>query len=186
MHSKETVVLIIQQLVKQPLFCQSYICNMNLSEPIEMYKSAEQFISFLLTYIQWPQLEFRYYVLWLSWESKSAMLLNLSYIVTAWYQAERLVSLAQWFLTWVQSNPRGSVVWGFIGEYEKEKKHFVLPTTKGSMNACMELVGFSVSSKVKNHCSSALSVKVGFLLVYECQVNKRRRCTFDPNYWEKQ
>ena len=30
--------------------------------------------------------------------------------------------------------------------------HFILPTTKGSMNACMELLGFSTSNKVKNHC----------------------------------
>jgi len=29
--------------------------------------------------------------------------------------------------------------------------HFIFATTKGSMNACMELVGFSTSSKVKNH-----------------------------------
>ena len=30
--------------------------------------------------------------------------------------------------------------------------HFIFPTTKGSMNACMELVGFNTSNKVKNHC----------------------------------
>ena len=29
--------------------------------------------------------------------------------------------------------------------------HFIFATTKGSMNACMELVGFSTPSKVKNH-----------------------------------
>ena len=28
--------------------------------------------------------------------------------------------------------------------------HFIFPSTKGSMNACMERVGFS-TSKVKNH-----------------------------------
>ena len=32
-----------------------------------------------------------------------------------------------------------------------KKAHFIFPTTKGSMNACMELVGFSTSNKVKNH-----------------------------------
>ena len=30
--------------------------------------------------------------------------------------------------------------------------HFIFPTTKGSMNACMKLLGFSTSKKVKNHC----------------------------------
>ena len=29
--------------------------------------------------------------------------------------------------------------------------HSIFPTTKGSMNACMELVGFSTSNKVNNH-----------------------------------
>ena len=29
--------------------------------------------------------------------------------------------------------------------------HFIFATMKGSMNACMELVGFSTSNKVKNH-----------------------------------
>ena len=43
----------------------------------------------------------------------------------------------------------------YIGfEFEGKKKHFIFPTMKGSMNACMELVGFSTSNKVKNHCSS--------------------------------
>ena len=31
--------------------------------------------------------------------------------------------------------------------------HFTFPSTKGSMNAYMELVGFSTSNKVKNHCN---------------------------------
>ena len=30
--------------------------------------------------------------------------------------------------------------------------HFIFPSTKGSMNACIELVGFSTSNKVRNHC----------------------------------
>ena len=30
--------------------------------------------------------------------------------------------------------------------------HVIFPTTKGSMNACMELIGFSNSNEVKNHC----------------------------------
>ena len=34
---------------------------------------------------------------------------------------------------------------------KKKKVHFILPSTKGSMNACMELMGFSASNKVKNH-----------------------------------
>ena len=32
--------------------------------------------------------------------------------------------------------------------------HFIFPTPKGSINACMELVGFSISNEVKNHCSN--------------------------------
>ena len=31
------------------------------------------------------------------------------------------------------------------------KKHIYFPTTKGSMNACVELVGFIASNKVKDH-----------------------------------
>ena len=31
--------------------------------------------------------------------------------------------------------------------------NFIFATTKGSMNICMELVGFSTSNKVKNHSS---------------------------------
>ena len=38
---------------------------------------------------------------------------------------------------------------------ESKKKihdtHFIFPTTKGSMNACIELAEFSTSNKVKNH-----------------------------------
>ena len=30
---------------------------------------------------------------------------------------------------------------------------YIFQTTKGSMNACMELVGFGISIKVKSHCS---------------------------------
>ena len=42
----------------------------------------------------------------------------------------------------------GSIaLWGFIWEYEEEKKHILFfPTTKGSMNACMEPVGFRASN----------------------------------------
>ena len=29
--------------------------------------------------------------------------------------------------------------------------HFIFATTRGSMNACMELVGFSTSNRVENH-----------------------------------
>ena len=35
-----------------------------------------------------------------------------------------------------------------------KKAHFIFPTTKGSMNACMELVGSSSSKNIKNHCTS--------------------------------
>ena len=31
--------------------------------------------------------------------------------------------------------------------------HIIFPTTKGSMNGSRELVGFSTSNKIKNHCS---------------------------------
>ena len=42
----------------------------------------------------------------------------------------------------------------YIGfEFEGKKAYFSFPTMKGSMNACMELVGFSTSNKVKNHWS---------------------------------
>jgi len=33
--------------------------------------------------------------------------------------------------------------------------HFIFQTTNGLMNACMELVGFSNSNKVKNHWSNS-------------------------------
>ena len=36
-------------------------------------------------------------------------------------------------------------------EFEETAGHFVLPTTKGSMNAFIELFGLSTSNKVKNH-----------------------------------
>ena len=32
--------------------------------------------------------------------------------------------------------------------------HHIFATTKGSMNECMELVGFSTSNQVKNHLSN--------------------------------
>ena len=41
-------------------------------------------------------------------------------------------------------------------EFEGKKAYFIFPTMKGSMNACMELVGFSTSNKVKNHCSKPI------------------------------
>ena len=37
-------------------------------------------------------------------------------------------------------------------EFEEIKVHFIFQTTKGSMNACLELMGLSVSNKVKSHC----------------------------------
>ena len=33
----------------------------------------------------------------------------------------------------------------------EEENTFIFQTTNGSMDACMELVGFSTSNKVKNH-----------------------------------
>ena len=41
-------------------------------------------------------------------------------------------------------------------EFEEKKAPFIFPTTKGSMNACMEHVGFRTSKKVKNHWVVAL------------------------------
>ena len=38
--------------------------------------------------------------------------------------------------------------------------HFIFATTKGSMNACMELVGFSTSNKVKNRRIATVPIKV--------------------------
>ena len=43
------------------------------------------------------------------------------------------------------------VYWGIS---RRKKTRFLFPTTKGSMNACMEL-GYSVSNKVKNYCDKA-------------------------------
>ena len=40
------------------------------------------------------------------------------------------------------------IVMNMCFEFEEQKK---APTTKGSMNACTELVGFSTSNKAKNH-----------------------------------
>ena len=37
-----------------------------------------------------------------------------------------------------------------LGNTKKKKTHSIFPTTEDSMNACMELVGFSASNKVKN------------------------------------
>ena len=37
-------------------------------------------------------------------------------------------------------------------KYKIYGTHFIFPTTKGSMNACIKLVAFSTSNKVKNHC----------------------------------
>ena len=59
------------------------------------------------------------------------------------------MGLGQWFLTLVRSNPRGSVC-QFQGFGDT---HFIFVTTKGSINACIELVEFSTSNKVKNHWS---------------------------------
>ena len=42
--------------------------------------------------------------------------------------------------------------------FELEEK--ITPTTNGSMNACMELVGLSASNAVKKHCFK--------LCVYQC------------------
>ena len=36
-------------------------------------------------------------------------------------------------------------------EFE-EKRTFYFPTTKGSMNAYMKVIGLSISNKPKNHC----------------------------------
>ena len=36
-------------------------------------------------------------------------------------------------------------------EFEEIKVHFIFPPMKGSMNACMELVGFNIPKKGKNH-----------------------------------
>ena len=71
--------------------------------------------------------------------------------------------LTQWFLTWVRSNPRGSVsqfqgfgskrFWAIKVNKKIHDTHFIFATTKDSMNACMELIGFCTSNKVKNHCN---------------------------------
>ena len=46
---------------------------------------------------------------------------------------------------------------GILSNKSKRNKihdtYFVFPNNKGSINACMEIVGFSTSNKVKNHCS---------------------------------
>jgi len=35
--------------------------------------------------------------------------------------------------------------------FEEKKGYLIFPTMKGSVNACMELVGFDFSKKVKNY-----------------------------------
>ena len=81
--------------------------------------------------------------------------------------------LRQWFLAWVRSNLRGSVsqfhgfgglvhparlcintVYSYIYRFWIWRKK--VQTMKGSMNACMKLVGFSTSNKVKNHCANVI------------------------------
>ena len=37
-------------------------------------------------------------------------------------------------------------------EFEEKKAHSICPTTKGSLNSCIELAGFSSSKKIENHC----------------------------------
>ena len=37
-------------------------------------------------------------------------------------------------------------------EFEEKTTNLLFPTTKGSMNACIEFVGLGTSKKVKNHC----------------------------------
>ena len=51
--------------------------------------------------------------------------------------------------------------------------HFFFPTTKGSMNACMELVGFSTSNKVKNDRYSFLRAApmCVYIYIYGISVN---------------
>ena len=86
----------------------------------------------------------------------------------------KLYVLKQWFLTWVRSNPRGSLSHSqgfgrgqdtqsiarftlamsrrfYIYTYVLKKSYFIFPITKGSVNALMKLAGFSTSNKVKNH-----------------------------------
>ena len=49
----------------------------------------------------------------------------------------------------------------FSNKSKKDKildTHFIFPTTQGSINACMELVGFSTSDKVKNHCIANFNI----------------------------
>ena len=45
-------------------------------------------------------------------------------------------------------------------EFEEIKTHFFFPTTKGSMNACIELVGFSAPKNVKNLCSKHITQNI--------------------------
>ena len=46
---------------------------------------------------------------------------------------------------------------------------FVGLRIEGSMNACMELVGFSTSNKVKNHCLKETASKVETaILIHDC------------------
>ena len=52
---------------------------------------------------------------------------------------------------------------------------FVGLRIEGSMNACMELVGFSTSNKVKNHCSSHFRPSPADVL-HSHTVTKQGRC----------
>ena len=93
-----------------------------------------------------------------------------SYVLSPRYHFSNLsalyvVTLQQWFLTMGSIESQGfgglvhparlctNTVYSYIHmfEFEEERK---APTMKGSMNSCMELVGFITSEKVKNHCST--------------------------------
>ena len=39
----------------------------------------------------------------------------------------------------------------------KKNAHIIFSTSKGLMNACIELVGLSISNKAKNHCIKSIS-----------------------------
>ena len=53
-----------------------------------------------------------------------------------------------------------------VKKYINHNTHFILPTKKGSTNACMEFVGFSTSNKVKNHWSRLYDVYVYVCFMY--------------------
>ena len=54
----------------------------------------------------------------------------------------------------------------------KKKTHFIFPIMKGSMSACMELVGNGTSNKVKNHCITNSDWAITYPVIHTTTTNR--------------